>query len=185
MFKKICQWLPHVPASLSGSGGLFQGNEYLFDMVRPGRILYGSAFTAREDFSKSVCPVVRLQARILQIQDVPVGQSVGYDQTYVAQKPVRLATLSLGYADGYMRAFGNRGYAFLEGIRIPVVGRVSMDLMTVDVSAVPPALVRPGAWVDVINEKITVDDLAQLAGTVSWEILTRLGNRSFRYYVQE
>lgn len=184
-FLQAQKLFPEVPVSLSGSGGMFQGSEYFFDMVRPGRILYGSTFTAGEDFIGKVKHVITLRARILQIQDVPQGHSVGYDQTYRAEKPLRLATLGIGYADGYFRCLSNRGYGFINGVRVPVVGRISMDLMTVDVTNVPENMAYPGAWVELINADMTIDDLATLADTVSWEILTRLGERPFRRYIGE
>lgn len=176
---------PKVPTSLAGSGGMFQGNEYFFDMVRPGRILYGSTFTAGEAFVGKVQHVITLGARILQIQDVPAGHSVGYDQTFHAPHPLRLATLGIGYADGYFRCLSNRGYGFIHDFRVPVVGRVSMDLMTVDVTDVPESLAHTGAWVELINAQMTIDDIALLADTVSWEVLTRLGERPLRYYKGE
>lgn len=185
IFLKACHLFPKVPASLSGSGGMFQGNTYFFDMVRPGRILYGSTFTAGEEFVGKVRHVITLRARILQIQDVPQGHSVGYDQTYHAHKPLRLATLGIGYADGYFRRLSNRGFGFINGLRVPVVGRVSMDLMTVDVTDIPEALAHPGAWVDLMNAQMTIDDVAALADTVSWEVLTRLGERPLRHYIGE
>ena len=181
-FKKVRSLLPGVPASFSGSGGIFHGKDFWFDMVRPGRLLYGSSFTAEEGFKAAIQPVVRLRARVLQVQTVLPGQSVGYDQTYVAARTCRLATLSLGYADGYMRTLGNKAEVMFQGIKAPVVGRISMDMATVDVTDIPQPLLHPGAWVDIINDQITVDDLAQAAGTVSWEILTRLGNRPRRCY---
>jgi alanine racemase len=173
---------PHLPASLAGSGGIFQGRAYLYDFVRPGRILYGSTFTADPSFHPHVRPVVSLKARILQIQDVPQGHSIGYDQTCYTHRPTRLAVVAMGYADGYFRALSNRASGLLHGFCVPVVGRVSMDLLTVDVTDLPEALCRPGDWVTFLNDQLTVDALAEAAGTISWEVLTRLGERPFFRY---
>lgn len=181
-FERIRSFFPHVPSSLAGSGGLFQGRQYLYDLVRPGRILYGSTFTAHASFESQIRPVVTLKTRILQVQDVAKGHSVGYDQTFYAERPTRLATLGIGYADGYFRSLSNQARGLIENFSVPVVGRVSMDLMTVDVTDVPEKLVYPGAWVTLLNELLTVDLLAEQAGTISWEFLTRLGQRPFFRY---
>ncbi|MGL5719765.1 MAG: alanine racemase [Alphaproteobacteria bacterium] len=182
-FEAVRALLPGVPGSFAGSGGIFHGPEYWFDMVRPGRLLYGSSFTAEEVFRASVQPVLTLRSRVLQIQTVQKGQSVGYDQTYWAARPLRLATISMGYADGYMRSLGNKGTAMVKGCEVPVVGRISMDLATLDVTDLPDGWVYPGSWVELINQHITADRIAEAAGTVSWEILTRLGKRPHRIYV--
>ncbi len=182
-FDTMHAYFPQMPASLAGSGGLFQGRSYLYDMVRPGRILYGSTFTAPEPFVTSVQPVVEIHARILQIQDVKAGQSIGYDQTFRASQPMRIAVLGMGYADGYFRSLSNRAWGYLGGYKTPVVGRVSMDSMVVDITAVPDALLQTCEWVTLLNkEDLTIDAIAELAGTVSWEFLTRLGSRPFFRY---
>ena len=182
-FDEARAFFPDVKGSLAGSGGLFQGQQYLYDWVRPGRLLYGSTFTADESFAEKVRSVVRLRVRILQIQEVEKGQSIGYDQTFVAPRPMRLATLGMGYADGYFRALSNKGWGIISGVKVPVVGRVSMDLMTVDVTDVPELLLAQEEWVILLNKEMTVDCLADLAGSVSWEILTRLGQRPFYRYL--
>jgi len=181
-FEAIRQTFPKTQGSLAGSGALFQDRSYLYDMVRPGRILYGSTFTAPDFFVSNVRPAVTLRARILQVQDVPKGQSVGYDQTFYAERPLRLATLGIGYADGYFRSLSNKASGFIGEHPVPVVGRVSMDLMTVDVTDLPESLAHPGTWVTLIGGPITVDDVADLAGSISWEVLTRLGGRPFFRY---
>jgi alanine racemase len=185
-FDEALVFFPHLKASLAGSGGLFQGKEYLYDWVRPGRLLYGSTFTAEESFSDKVRSVVTLRVRILQIQEVAQGQSIGYDQTFVSQRPMRVATLGIGYADGYFRSLSNQAWAIMGGVQVPIVGRVSMDLMTVDVTDVPESILQQEGWVTLLNKELTVDWLGELAGTVSWEVLTRLGQRpSYRYLSSE
>jgi alanine racemase len=127
--------------------------------------------------------VVRLQGKILQLREVDTDTPVGYGATHRVASPSRLATIGVGYADGYLRSLSNRGIAFLGDRRLPVVGRVSMDLVTIDVSAVPPGELRPGAHVDLIGPRNPVDDVADQAGTIGYEILTSLGRRYARRYL--
>jgi alanine racemase len=129
-----------------------------------------------------MAPVVTLAARILQIRQVDEPLTVGYGATYAAAAPGRLAALGVGYADGYPRAAGNAATAAIAGRRVPVVGRVSMDLMCVDVSNVPPRESRVGDWVELFGTEIGIDKVAAAAGTISYEILTRLGKRLHRDY---
>ena len=171
--------LPAAPASLSASSGIFHGPDFLFDMVRPGVCLHG--VNPRPGHPNPLRPVVRLQAKILQIRDVDTPQTVGYGATHRFTGPARLATLAAGYADGYLRSLSGRGTAHIDGIAIPVVGRVSMDLTTVDITQVPEA--RPGDMVDLIGPYHDVDALAEEAGTIAYEILTSLGRRYRRRYL--
>ena len=134
--------------------------------------------------------VVRLQARILQIRSVAAGEPIGYGATFQAARDSRVATLACGYADGFLRALsGDRktlgpiGYIGTHPVR--VIGRVSMDLITIDVSNVPEDLTTRGAWVEVIGERVTVDDLTDRAGTIGYELLSRLSNRVHRIYIEE
>jgi alanine racemase len=129
-------------------------------------------------------PVVRLQGKILQIRDVDLGMTVGYGATHRFEGPSRLATIGVGYADGIFRSLGNRGAVFVAGERAPVVGRISMDLMTVDVGRVPSAALAPGV-VDIIGPEQSVDDIARSAGTIGYEILTALGKRYQRRYLSD
>jgi Alanine racemase len=128
-------------------------------------------------------PVVRLEAPILQVRDVDSPMTVGYGAAYRVARRGRLATIPMGYADGYLRSLSNRGSAFLGGIRVPVVGRVSMDLLTLDVTDVPPGLAVPGALVELIGADMSVDALAANAGTIGHEILTGLSRRYGRRYL--
>jgi len=173
--------LPAAPASLSNSSGVFLGPEYHFDIVRAGAALYGLA--PMETGPNPLVQVLRLEAPILQVRDVDSPMTVGYGAGFRVARRGRIATVPVGYADGYFRALSNRGHAFLGGIRIPVVGRVSMDLITLDVSDVPPALAHPGALVELIGEHHTVDDLADEAGTIGHDILTGFGPRILRRYL--
>ncbi len=171
--------LPSAPASLAASSGIFLGPEYHFDMVRPGVCLHG--VNPRPGQPNPMAPVVRLQAKILQIRDVDTPQTVGYGATHRFAGPTRVATVAAGYADGYPRSLSGRGTARFRGIPVPVIGRVSMDLITLDVTRAPEA--RPGDMVDLIGPHHDVDALAAEAGTIGYEILTGLGRRYARRYV--
>jgi alanine racemase len=173
--------LVSLRSSLAASGGSFQGPDFHVDLVRPGAALYG--LTPLMGEANLMAQVVRLQAKILQVRRVDRGMTVGYGATHRTTRPSRLATLSTGYADGYFRSLSNRGHAYLGSVRVPVVGRVSMDLLTLDVTDAPPDLARRGAWVDLIGPHHTVDDLAAEAGTIGYEILTALGTRYARHYL--
>jgi alanine racemase len=166
---------------ISASSGIFLGADFHFDLVRPGAALYG--LEPMSGHSNPMLPVVRLQGKILQIRHVDAGMTVGYGATHRFEGPSRLATIGVGYADGIFRALGNRGAVFVAGERAPVVGRISMDLMTVDLGRVPNAAAYPGAVVDIIGPEQSVDDFARSAGTIGYEILTALGSRYQRRYV--
>ncbi len=179
-FRAARAGLPTAPASLANSAGIFLGPEYHFDLARPGAALYGLRPVMERP--NPLAPAIRLEAPILQVRDVDSPMTVGYGATYQVPRRGRIATVPVGYADGYLRSLSNRGSAFIGDIRVPVVGRVSMDLITLDVSDVPAALARPGARVELIGPHYTVDDLAADAGTIGYEILTSLGRRFSRRY---
>lgn len=184
-FEYLRAKLPPAPASLANSGGTFLGNGYHFDLVRPGIALYGGR--AHETGPNLMKSVVTCAARIMQVRDVGVGASIGYGATYRVQRPSRIATIGVGYADGFLRALsvgtGEAGpVGFIGDYPVPIVGRVSMDFITVDVTDVPPEMTRRGAWVEVMGPRITVDDLTDKAGTIGYELLTRLGQRVHRVY---
>jgi alanine racemase len=167
--------------SLANSSAIFLERDYHFDLARPGAALYGINPVPGQP--NPLRQVVRLQGKILQLRDVDTDTSVGYGATHRVTRPTRLATVGVGYADGYLRSLSNRGNAVLGGRRVPVVGRVSMDLITLDVSDVPTPELRPGALVDLIGPDNPLDDLAAQADTIGYEILTSLGRRYARRYV--
>ncbi|HZU89522.1 MAG TPA: alanine racemase [Stellaceae bacterium] len=169
-----------APASLAASSGIFLGPAFHCDFVRPGAALYG--VNPQPGNPNLMRPVVRLKGRILQIREIDGGQSVGYGAAWTAPAPARLATVAVGYADGWLRSFGRRGSGRLGGVRVPLVGRISMDLTVFDVTAVDPALARPGAFVTLLDEEYGVDAAAAAAGTIGYEILTSLGRRYHRVY---
>jgi alanine racemase len=172
--------LPGTRASLAASSGIFLGTDYHFDMVRPGAALYGVNPTPGQ--AHPLRPVVRLGAKILQIRQIDSGEPVGYGAAHIMEGPGRVATVAVGYADGWLRSLSHRGHGYLSGIRVPLVGRVSMDLVTFDVSAVDPNLARPGAVIELLGPHCGVDDAAAAAGTIGYEILTALGSRYHRVY---
>ena len=178
---------PGVAVSLANSSGVFLGPDYHFDMVRPGAALYGIAPVSGA--ANPMAPVVRLEARIVALRDVDAPATVGYDAAHCVARKGRVATAPVGYADGYPRALGGRASAVLSAgppdIPLPVIGRVSMDLVTLDVSALPEEAAHIGATVELIGPNRPVDDLAALAGTIGYEILTGLGRRAPRRYVGE
>ncbi len=169
------------PASLANSSGIFLGTDYHFDLARPGAALYGLNPTPK--YSNPMAEVVRLQGKILQVRCVDSPQTVGYGATRVVTRPSRIATVPVGYADGYLRSASNQASGHIEGVRVAVVGRVSMDMITFDVTDVPPEATRPGATVDLIGGPYPVDVLAADANTIGYEILTGLGRCYRRRYL--
>lgn len=180
-FARVTAAFPGVPASLAASSAIFLGREWHFDMVRPGAALYG--LNPTPGLRNPMGQVVRLQGKILQVRDVDSPMTVGYGASHRVARPGRIATVAAGYADGLFRSLGNRGHGFIAGEKVPVVGRVSMDLTTFDVSAVAPEAARPGAMIELIGPDHTADDLAAEAGTIGYEVLTALGSRSHRRYL--
>jgi alanine racemase len=184
-FREIASLFAGVPASLSNSSGVYLGAQFQFDMVRPGAALYGVNPTPEAD--NPMQPVVDLKARIVQVRNVDKGETVGYGGTWTARRPTKLAIVSAGYADGYFRAGssndGTRGAeVVVAGKRCPVAGRVSMDLIAVDVTDLDKNAARRGHMATLIGEGITVDELAHHFGTIGYEVLTSLGSRYARVY---
>ncbi len=179
-FRALLARLPKAPASFAASAGILLGPDYHFDLARPGYCLYGGNPVAG---MAPMRPVVRVRARILQVREIDTPQAVGYGAAHRVAGPSRIATVPVGYADGYLRSLGGRGTAVIDGIRVPVVGRISMDLSTIDVTAVPENRARPGATVELIGPDVTIDDVAEAGGTIGYEILTALGRRYPRRYI--
>jgi alanine racemase len=179
-FTAIRARLPAGRASLANSSGLFLPAAFHFDLGRPGYALYGGNPTPGRP--NPMAPVVTLETRILQVRDVGDNRTVGYNATARVGPGTCIATVAVGYADGYLRSLSSRGRMRLAGRDVPVIGRVSMDLVTLDVTAVPPEAARPGALVEAIGPALTVDDVADAGGTNGYEILTSLGPRYRRVY---
>ena len=179
-FRAALRLLPRMPASLAASSGIFLGGDFHFDMVRAGAALYGvNPLPGRPNVMKQA---VHLKAKILQVRDVDRGETVGYGAAHRVDRAGRIATIALGYADGWLRSSGHRGIVRIAGEPAPVVGRISMDLVTIDVTGIDPRVAQPGAYVDLLDERYGVDDAAFAAQTIGYEILTALGRRLFRVY---
>jgi alanine racemase len=184
-FREIASLFTGVPASLANSSGVFLGAQFQFEMVRPGAALYGVNPTPEAD--NPMQPVVDLKARIVQLRNIERGETVGYGGTWTARRPTRLAIVAAGYADGYFRAAsandGTRGAeVVVAGKRCPIAGRISMDLIAVDITDLDKGAVRRGHLVTLIGEGITVDELAHHFGTIGYDVLTSLGRRFARVY---
>ncbi|MCW5721442.1 MAG: alanine racemase [Devosia sp.] len=171
---------PGAKLCFANSGGIFLGPAFHGAMVRSGIALYGGA--PMGDRPNPMQPVVRLDIAVIQTRRVAAGALIGYGGTHVAQRPMRLATLAAGYADGLPRTLSDQGAAYFGGQRLPITGRVSMDSMVVDISALPEGTLKPGDYVEMIGRQQTLEALAQDAGTISYEILTGLGSRFARRY---
>ncbi|MGE4167158.1 MAG: alanine racemase [Xanthobacteraceae bacterium] len=180
-FQRLAAFLPGHKRSISNSGGAFLGAPFHSDMVRAGIALYGA--NPSPGGPNPMRPVVRLDARVIQIRDIPAGTGVGYGLTHIAADGMRLATLGIGYADGWPRSLSGRGHAYVNGIQVPIVGRVSMDSIVIDISAIGEGVLRAGDFVELLGPHQTLDDVARDAGTIPYEILTSLGHRFHRNYL--
>jgi alanine racemase len=173
-FAAICARLPAgIPRSVANSSGMFLGPAFASDLARPGCALYGINPTPGRP--NPMRQVVRLDAPVLQVREIAPGDTVGYGATWTATRPSRVATVAAGYADGYLRALSGRAFGVFAGQSVPLIGRVSMDLIAFDVTDAPP--IAPGAAICLIGPENTPDDVAARAGTIGYEILTSLGNR--------
>ena len=184
VFAEMAALFPSIPTSFANSSGLFLGDDFSSDLARPGAALYG--LNPTPDRPNPMRPVATLRARVMQLHSVTAGEGVGYDHQWIAPRPSRIATLPVGYADGYHRALGKRAggqgpEVFFGGRACPLVGRVSMDLITVDVTDCPEVVI--GSWGTLIGAEIPPDHLAGMAGTNGYEILTSLGRRFHRVYL--
>ena len=171
---------PGVPASLANSSAVFLGRAYHYDLLRPGVALYG--VNPHPGTPNRLTQAVSLAARVVQLRTIAAGDIVGYGARHVAAGPRRIATLGIGYADGWLRTLSGRSYGYVDGVALPFVGTVSMDSVGLDVSALPEGRLAPGSTVDLLCAQQTVDDVAAQAGTIGYEVLTRLGSRFARCY---
>ena len=181
LFQRVRSLLPKTKASLSNSSGIALGEDYHFDLVRPGIGLlgYASFFPKKEE----IRPTVKASARVVQLHDfVSEGQLVGYNGTYRCTRPSRLATLGIGYRDGLYRCLSNVGQVWFGSYEAPIVGRISMDFMVVDVTHIPESLVETETWATLFETPEQVHKLAQQAGSIHYELFTSLGSRYYRCY---
>jgi alanine racemase len=187
-FEELTGLFPGIPRSLANSAGILLGPQFHFDLTRPGIALYGGRATSSG--SNPMEPVASLFGRIAQLRWAEAGETVGYGAAQTLKRRTKIATVTAGYADGFFRALsasdtsdGPPGY--IGAHRLPLLGRVSMDLITYDATDVPDELIKRGGFVEILGERVTVDDLAAYAGTIGYEVLTSLGRRYQRVYVDD
>jgi alanine racemase len=183
LFREIRAEFPGLPASLANSAGIHLGPDYHFDLVRPGIALYGAEFSPHR---APLANVVTATARILQVRDAAAGETVGYGAAKRLEEDTRIAILSAGYADGYHRLAGSSdtrpgAFAWVRGRQAPLLGRVSMDLMAMDVTGIAPA--SEGDQVELFGPNVPIDAVARAAGTIGYELLTQLSHRAARVYL--
>jgi len=172
-FRAVRPLFPNARASLANSGGIFHGPDYAFDMVRPGIALYGGGPWGRPD--PRIAAVATMEAEILQVRDLPKGETVGYAASFTAPKAMRIGTVGVGYADGVLRSHQPNGKVWFQGALRPILGRVSMDTLAIDLTDVPDA--RAGQFVELFGAHRKVDEAAADAGTIAYELLTSVGTR--------
>jgi alanine racemase len=178
-FDRLRAMLPPAPASLANSSGIFLGSGFHCQLARPGAALYGINPTPANE--NPMLPVVRLQAKVIQTRSVVTGAGIGYGHTVVTGDATNLATISLGYADGWRRRAA--ASAYFDGVRLPFIGRVSMDSIILDISDLPEGRLRAGDMVEMIGPSQTLDEVAGFSGTIAYEVLTSLGHRFHRRYI--
>lgn len=179
-FEALCALLPEVPTCFANSCGLTLGAPFWGDYVRPGLSLYGLAPDNAPEYGLRSALAVR--ARIVQVREIQPGQNVGYGMLWEATRPSRIATVAMGYADGLPRALSNKGAMWIDGQRVPIVGRVSMDFTTLDVTDLDPCMAGVGDWADLFYDSATLESQAQAAGAATHEFLVGLGPRCVRIY---
>lgn len=184
-FRELRELFPAIPASLANSSGIFLGPDAHYDLVRPGLALYGGNPTPGH--LNLMQPVVELHGRVIQVRSVEQGAAVGYNGVWTAKRPSRIATVGIGYADGILRAAGatdlkTGAEAVLAGRKCPFAGRISMDLLALDVTDLPDGSPKRGDFATLLGPEISVDDFAFHAGTIAYEVLTSLGRRYRRVY---
>ena len=177
-FARARACFPDIPASFANSGGAMLDARYHFDILRPGLALYGGHPAPGQD--NPFEPAVRIEAPVLQVRRIAAGDCAGYGAIFTATHDMQIATVATGYADGLVRACGDGGYGRIKGVKVPIIGRISMDLTTVDLSEVSTP-VEPGDWVSFLGED--VEPMAQAAHTITYEFLVRLGQRFQRTYL--
>ncbi len=193
-FRRVAAAFEGIESSLSSSAGIFLGEDYHFDLTRPGIAIYGGE--AVNNMRNPMRPVVKAEARIIQIRKARKGDTVSYGGTYQLTRESRLAIVSAGYADGYLRSLSGSGlplrqvvrdgaFGYVAGRKVPVVGRVTMDMTIFDVTDIPENEIRAGDYIELFGDNIALDDVARAGGTIGYELLTGLGLRYDRLYVED
>jgi alanine racemase len=192
-FQKVRQSYGGIEASLANSAGIFLGKGAHFDLARPGIALYGGAPVS--GLKNPMLPVVTAEARIVQIRKVEPGETISYGATGTVDRPATIAVAAVGYADGFMRALSGAGVplrssvprggsGFAAGRRVPVIGRITMDLTMFDVTDCSHDALQPGDFIELFGPNIPIDEAAEAAGTIAYELLTSLGPRWQRHVIQ-
>ncbi|AGF74877.1 alanine racemase [Bartonella australis AUST/NH1] len=174
--------LPACKASLANSGGIFLGPDFYFDLVRPGIALYG--IDPHKKYPTSLKPVLKLEAQVMQSQNIDAGMPVGYGGSFITRRSSVLATISVGYADGWLRALSNKGAVYFNGHKLPITGRVSMDSIIVDATDLKDKKPERGDWVELIGTHQTIENISADANSIPHEILASLGSRCKRIYIE-
>ena len=182
-FRSISAAFPGVPASLANSGGILLGPDYHFDMVRPGLLLFGGNPSLNKLLPADIRPVFTISGRILQVREVREGMGVGYGSTWNAPHRSRIAIVNVGYADGYLQVFNNVGHLYLAGREVPVVGRVSMDMLAIDITGSEFSTVSEGDEIELLGQHITLEKASELSNLSQYEILTGVRERYHRVYI--
>ncbi|WP_019223919.1 alanine racemase [Bartonella rattaustraliani] len=180
-FKTALSQLPPCKASFANSGGIFLGQDFYFDLVRPGIALYGISPCKKHPISLK--SVLKLEAQVIQSRSVDAGIPVGYGESFITNRPSTLITISTGYADGWLRALSNKGSVYFNGYKLPIVGSISMDSLIADATDLAHKKPQRGDWVELIGAHQTLEDVSQDANTIPHEILTSLGPRYKRIYI--
>ncbi|MBW6420555.1 alanine racemase [Rhizobium sp. XQZ8] len=191
-FRRVAEAFEGIETSFAASAGIFLGSDYHFDLTRPGIALYGGE--AVNGVPNPMKPVAAAEARIIQIRDAKKGETVSYGGTYQLARDSRLAIVSAGYADGYLRSLSGSGvpvrqtvkdgaFGFVAGHKVPVIGRITMDLTIFDVTDIPEDHVHAGDYVELFGRNVPLDDIARAGGTIGYELLTGLGLRYERRYI--
>jgi alanine racemase len=181
-FRTLDRLFPGTRRSFANSAGVMLGRDFAFDMARVGIALYGGA--PLEGLPNPMNAVVRVRARVLQVREVRTGETIGYDATFTAPREMRVAVVAAGYGDGWPTIFTGKGGAIVDGRRVPSAGRVSMDLNALDVTDLPEGRVAVGDLIDLIGPGLSVDEVADRAGLIAYELLTGLSRRFERRYVR-
>ena len=191
-FAKVCEQFPELEKSFANSAAILSAPQTHLDLTRPGIAMYGGE--AVNDLANPMKPVVTSQTRILQIRHSGKGETVGYGATYKLERNSKLAICSAGYADGFHRSNSGTGVAlrnanavggegWLDGYKVPIAGRVSMDLTAFDVTDVPDEVLQKAKWIELFGHNVALDDAARACGTIGYELLTDLGSRYVREHV--
>jgi alanine racemase len=172
---------------ISNSGGILNYPDYHLDMVRPGIISYGIYPSAETRESASLAPVMSFKTRVVLVKEFPEGYSIGYGRTFITRRPTRIATIPVGYGDGFGWLLSNQGEALIRGKRVPIAGRISMDMCTLDISRIPECAVGDEVVLmgEQGDEKITADEIAAKTRSISYEILCALGKRAPRIFLRQ